>query len=120
MFGQKMYHPLKAQNGRDPRQWFMTAPWYRRRPFRNRFGQPAPNGSCVHFVSGGFWCLSLEAIQACDIPDSRLNHNGGDVAIGEQLWQGRYQMRQFNDNKRLIHTSAHERRGFREEFPWRR
>jgi hypothetical protein len=117
MFGQCMFHPLRAP-GKDPRTWFQQASWYRGRPFRDRRGAEAPNGDCIHFITGGFWCVSVAALKACDIPDIRLNHNGGDICIGEQLWQNGYRLQAFNPNKTLIHTSAHARRGYREKLPW--
>lgn len=119
MLGQKMYHPLQPRSGSDPRQWFRAAPWFRGRPFRDRFGRPAPNGNAIHFCTGGFFVLNASAMRNCDIPDSRLNHNG-DVALGEQLWQNGWELRQFNDNKQYVHTSAHPRRGYSEPFPWMR
>lgn len=119
MLGQKMRHPLQVQPAKkDPRQWFKGAPWWRNRDFRNKRGQPAPNGDQIHFVVGGFWAISMAAIKTCDIPCPRLNHNGGDVCIGEQLYQGGFAMKQFNDDKKFVHTSAAPRRGFHERFPW--
>ena len=119
MLGQKMRHPLRGVNtNKDPRDWFKAGSWWKGREFRNKRGQPAPNGDQIHFVVGGFWAISLEAIKACDIPDTRLRHNGGDCLIGEQLYQNGFQMKQFNDEKKFVHTSAAPRRGYREKFPW--
>ena len=53
-----------------------------------------------------------------DLPDTRLIHNGGDICIGEQIYQSGFKMKQFNESKQYIHTSAAPRRGYREKFPW--
>lgn len=119
MYGGLMYHPLQRRSPeQDPRLWFRNAPWFRNKDFRNQQGRGVPNGDKIHFCVGGFWCLSVEAMRACQIPDTRLNHNGGDICIGEQLWQGGFKMKQFNEKKQYIHTSAAPRRGFSERFPW--
>jgi hypothetical protein len=120
MYGSLMWHPLKHPQGKDPKAWFRAAKWYRDQPFRDQRGRGTPNGNKIHFCVGGFWAISLEAMKACDIPCTRLNHNGGDICIGEQLWQGGYAMKSFNGKKEFIHTSASPRRGFKERFPWYR
>lgn len=121
MYGFKMFHPLQRPDPRkDPRAWFRNAAWHKGLDFRNANGRSAPNGNKVHFVVGGFWAISTECIRAADIPDTRLNHNGGDITIGEQIYQAGYKMKQFNENKQYVHTSAAPRRGFKEKFPWYR
>lgn len=117
MLGVKMLHPLKSHR-RDPRQWFRNASWWQNKHFCTRQGKEAPNGNTIHFIVGGFWALRTSAIRDCDIPDSRLSHNGGDIVIGEQLHQNGYKIKLFNQGKELIHTSASPRRGFSETFPF--
>ena len=99
-------------------QWFRDAPWYRQRQFRTAHGSCAPNGNCVHFPVGWFWCARTSALLACDIPCKRLNHNGGDVTIGEQLHQGGYRTVAFNVGKCHIFTPPKSRRGYVESPPW--
>jgi hypothetical protein len=118
MLGQPLYHPVQAKKYPKALSWFREALWHQKRQLRNRRGQSAPNGDCIHFVHGAFWVANLEAVRSADIPDLRLNHNGGDVCIGEQLWQNRWTIRPFNANKQLIHMNAHARRGYKETFPW--
>lgn len=121
MFGVRMLHVFKpGRKGKDPRKWFQNASWWRGLHFRTKQGADAPNGNTIHFIVGGFWALKTDAIAACEIPDMRLNHNGGDICIGEQLHQNDYGIRLFNRNKEIIHTSASPRRGFNEVFPWYR
>jgi hypothetical protein len=111
LYGLKMLHPLQQRNGRDPRNWFRQADWWRGRPFQDRKGHDAPNGQFVHFCVGGFWAISLAAIRACNIPDVRLSHNGGDCCIGEQCHQNGYKLKLFNERKQLIDISAAPPRG---------
>lgn len=101
-------------------QWFREAAWYRQRQFRTAQGQCAPNGNCIHFPVGWFWCARTAALLACDIPCTRLNHNGGDTTIGEQLHQGGYRTVAFNVGKSCVFTPPKSRRGYVESPPWMR
>lgn len=118
MYGSIMWHPLKCPEPKDPRAWFRNGPWFKNKNFRNRQGRGVPNGDKIHFCVGGFWAISTECLRASGIPDTRLNHNGGDICIGEQIYQSGFKMKQFNENKQYIHTSAAPRRGFHEKFLW--
>jgi hypothetical protein len=120
MLGVKMMHPLKSPKGKDPRKWFHNAIWWRGVPFQTKQGREAANGNMIHFIVGGFWALRTDAIKRCQIPGPRLNHNGGDILIGEQLHQQGLKLKLFNKDKEFIHTSASPRRGFHEVFPWYR
>jgi hypothetical protein len=119
MLGMRRQHPLiHASPRRDPRQWFRSATWWRNRSMRDAKGNPIPNGSRIHFCPGGFFALRVDAMKACDIPDTRLCHNGGDIVIGEQLWQGGFTLRSFNEEKSVVAQNDSPRRGFRERFPF--
>lgn len=98
--------------------WFRQASWFNGRQFRTAQGRDAPNGTCIHFPVGWFWCVRTSAIAACDIPCKRLNHNGGDVTIGEQLHQHGFRTVSFNNNKSQIYTPPKSRRNYSERFPW--
>lgn len=95
-------------------QYIRERPWYRGRLFRDAKGKESPNGNKIHFVAGGFWAMSVEAMRACDVPDLRLQHNGGDYCIGEQLWQNGFGLRKWNSQKQFVHTSSVPRRGLSE------
>jgi hypothetical protein len=110
MYGAKFVWTLQAGQA----NWMRSRPWYRARPFRAANGRPSPNGDKIIFVAGGFWALSTEAMRACNIPDEALGHNGGDYTIGEQLWQGGYDLKAWNGQKQFIHTSSVPRRGLNE------
>ena len=89
--------------------------WYKRRPWSGRSGQESPNETHVPFASGSFWALHTASMRQADVPDERLQHNGGDYAIGAQLWQNRFGMRGFSSNKELVQWSAVTRRGLHEK-----
>jgi len=124
LYGARMFHDLQMYQkaGHDPTRWFRTGAWNRGVNFRVRNQEKyAPNGSVIDFCAGWFWCMGTDAIKAADIPDARLNHNGGDVTIGEQIHQAGYKMKMFNKGKVFISCPSKEqggRRGYEENFPW--
>lgn len=92
--------------------WLRRAPWHKGRPMRGRQRDvPVPNGASVHFVSGGCWAVRTSTIYAAQIPDVRLEHNGGDICIGEQVYQAGGTMVVWNHNKQQVVTSSVPRRG---------
>ncbi len=111
MYGAKYIWTL--QNGQS--QWMKSRPWYRGKPFRSANGKPVANGDKIIFAAGGFWALSTEAMRVCDIPDANLGHNGGDYTIGEQLYQGGFELKAWNGQKQFVHTSSVPRRGLSEQ-----
>jgi hypothetical protein len=54
---------------------------------------------------------------SCNIPDPEIGHNGGDVCIGEQLYQGGYQAKSWNAKKQFVNTSSVKRRGETKPMP---
>jgi ADP-heptose:LPS heptosyltransferase len=96
--------------------WVKSADWYKNREFRDKAGNQAPNGFKIHFASGSCWMLKTECIKQCDIPDKRLKHNGGDIAIGEQIWQNGWNLKNWNSDKRIVLWSSVPRRGHQESI----
>jgi hypothetical protein len=113
MFGAPYVWNLKA----GQKEWLESRPWYRGKAWRLHNGKPAPNGNKIVFCTGGFWAITNEAIKNCNIPDVGIGHNGGDVTIGEQLYQGGYGMKAFNGKKQFVHTSSVPRRGVTMPMP---
>lgn len=113
MFGSPYHWHMKP--GQD--DWVRKASWYRGKSFRDIKGNATPNGNKIHFASGSCWILSVDAMQHCGIPDARLGHNGGDVMIGEQLWQGGYKLKSWDPKKQLVNWSSVPRRGLSEAHP---
>ncbi len=123
MFGNIMYHDLAIyKKGLEPAKWFREADWYRGKNFRVKVGQhEVSNGSIIDFAVGWCWAMNTEAMRAANIPDIRLNHNGGDITIGEQMHQAGFGIRQWNKGKSLIACPTKAgggRRGYSEKFPW--
>lgn len=126
MYGSKMFHDLSVYNkdAHNPADWFRQADWYNNIPMRVRGSENiAPNGSIIDFAVGWFWALNMGVVRAANIPDTRLNHNGGDITIGAQVHQAGHKIAQFNKGKVFISTPKKEdggRRvgGYEESFPW--
>lgn len=124
LYGRKMVHDLAAfaSDTYDPRIWFQSAPWWRNRPFKLKNSErTAPNGSCITFVAGWFWAAEIAALKEAQVPDIRLNHNGGDIVIGAQIDQAGYLIKNFNSDKEYVFTPPKDqggRRGYSEPFPW--
>src|ERR1019366_4575594 len=124
LYGWPMSHDLAifAKRGNDPYAWFKQAKWWRGRSLwlRGRAIE-APNGSVVTFVPGLFWAIATSLIREGSIPDSRLDHNGGDICIGEICHQLGYRIKAFNSNKTMVYTPPREgggRRGTSQPFKW--
>jgi hypothetical protein len=123
LYGAWHYHDLMSvkREGAPRERWFTVAPWWKGRPLYTNKGQrPAANGSQIVFASGGFWALATDTIREANIPDERLNHNGGDITIGCQVTQAGYRVVDFSPKpkKEVIAWSDATRRGFQENFPW--
>jgi GT2 family glycosyltransferase len=121
LFGARFTHDPSAyaRPGHDPYAWFRSAPWWRGVPHgTRRDDRPAAGGRHVHFVAGGFWAASVDALRQADVPDARLRHNGGDITIGEQMRQAGYRLGVFDQDKVLVGRSMTPRRGYSEDFPW--
>ncbi len=91
--------------------WVKAAPWYLGVPFCDQRGREVANGNKVRFATGSLWALATAVIQAQDIPDARLAHNGGDYMVGAAVAQGGWKLKEFSDRKSLVNWSAYDRRG---------
>lgn len=121
MYGTKFFHDLMPyrRQGFSPEKWFHAATWWQKRNlFMSGGARETPNGSQIVFCTGGFWALATEVIRKADIPDVRLNHNGGDITIGEQVHQAGFKVKDFCRGKRPVCWSDAPRRGYKEDFPW--
>jgi len=107
MFGAPFVWTLKP----GQRQWYEGRAWHKGKPWRAHNGKPSPNGNKILFCTGGFWAITYEAIVKANIPDAELGHNGGDVTIGEQLYQAGFGMKTWNAKKQFVHTSSVGPRG---------
>lgn len=110
MVGPRYFYSM----GKPHIDWVKQATWYKGRDFRDKTGNQAPNGFKIHFSSGSCWMLRTVCIKECDIPDVRLKHNGGDICIGEQIWQNGWSLKSWNSDKRVVLWSSVPRRGHQE------
>lgn len=122
LYGIRFIHDLKSYHvgAHDPNAWFKAATWWRGKDWavRGRETSTSPNGSVIPFVAGGFLALATDVIGQQDIPDPRLRHNGIDVALGAQVYQAGWKLRDFNRSKVHVFSSGAPRRGLAEAFPW--
>jgi hypothetical protein len=129
LYGVKFLHDLMTYHNRGfkPERWFREALWHTGSWMHLPGGQRVgPNGHVVSFVSGGFWALAAETVRQAQIPDTRLDHQGGDVCIGEQVHQAGGKIVDFCRGKRPVAWSDYPPRGSshrgpgEKEFPWSR
>jgi hypothetical protein len=71
--------------------WIKAAPWYKGRPFMRGDATRGPNKGRlgIAFLRGSYWWLRTDLLRELNWPDPRLNHNGGDTALSEAIWQAR-------------------------------
>lgn len=80
--------------------WIEDQPWYRghsvraksTEQMRQRRQRPKPYS--VRFATGGYWVADMKSLRLYDWPLTILDHNGGDVMLGELCRQ---------QNLRLVH-----------------
>lgn len=71
--------------------WIKAAKWYTGRPVELIRGKPA-----VNFHTGGYWWLRTDVLKKLDWPDERLSHNGGDVMLGQAVYQSHLPRHHFD------------------------
>lgn len=120
MYGLKMYYVFDFKK-EDPRDWLAQQPWHRGRPLRTKTGVPAPNGSASHFCADWFFAMRTDIARACDMPPAGL-YAGGELVLGEQLYQHGYVLKNFNVGKAYIFQPAYRDLPKRENsvysLPW--
>ena len=80
-------------------QWIRNAAWYTQRAFMaasSWYKNKTIRGTGIAFIRGSYWWLKTETLRALDWPDTRLNHNGGDTALSEAIWQSRQPQHDFH------------------------
>jgi hypothetical protein len=120
MYGLRLYYRLRLGDT-DPRVWFYQQPWHNGQPFRTHKGSPAPNGDTIHFGADWFWVLSTQAMQDCNIPTLGMPHVGGDIIMGEQLYQHGYSIKPFNLGHSMVKPTKlalRDRMACDTRFPW--
>lgn len=90
-------------------------PWYA--------GQPVGGNKKPRFCTGGWWVARHAELARWDYPFLAIQHNGGDVLLGELCRQQGYKVVHYNRNvainaNREGRESAAARRGVTTERPW--
>jgi len=104
MLCHKQMHILQTDGVKDPRDWFRNSPWFKGRGFRTKLGTEAPNGNTIHYPTRGVWVIAKSAIADCLVPDVRVSDDSLEICIGEQLWQGGYELRSIDTQRKLLHV----------------
>ncbi len=92
-------------------EWMRSGVWHRNKAFRDKLGRPSTTGQSIHFITGSCWAMKASLIRDADIPDRRLAHNGGDVTLGEQVYQAGATLKGWNGDKKTVLWSSVKRRG---------
>lgn len=125
LYGFRYLHdPKSCADPENPLKWFKEAKWWRDRQLLDNvpgWSSVSENGTIIPFAAGYFWALHADTMRFAQIPDERLNHNGGDITIGAQVLQADFRLCDFNTGKKYVSCPTRDqggRRGYSEAFPW--
>lgn len=104
--GQPFYITYEPGEG----EMIQTSPWYTGRPFQ-QFMDKKKQKPGVMFAQGSYWWLRTDIMRRLEWPDRRLNHNGGDILLGQALWQQNLPFHRFHDG---VRPNDAKRRGYNE------
>jgi hypothetical protein len=121
MYGIKLYYTFDFER-EDPRPWLEAQSWHKGKHLRTRRGGTAPNGDCSHFCADWFFLMKTDVLKKCLIPPDGAEQKGGDILIGEALYQHGYAIKTFNTAKSLVYQPLYRdmpRRGDKlHKYPW--
>lgn len=114
MYGKAYFYEISASHI----EWIQQAKWYGNKPFRIHEKKDKKTGKVskrpkVDFATGGFWAIETSWLTENDWPDVRINHNGGDVMMGEALYQTGGRVKNWDYG---VAISDAKRRGFSEKI----
>lgn len=69
--------PYSIDVAGNQRQWIEDQPWYTGKPIPDKLG----------FATGGGWIADFDVLRNLDYPWPVLDHNGGDVMLGQAIYQ---------------------------------
>jgi hypothetical protein len=72
------------------RDWIEDQPWYS--------GKSVRKPHVPHFCTGGWWGIRTSVLHAWEWPSKALQHEGGDVMLGELCRQQGYKLGKFTDH----------------------
>lgn len=113
MYGKVYFYELSNSHT----TWIKEAPWYSGKPFKTRTKKDKRTGKQVtrikaDFATGGFWAIETNWITENNWPDPRINHNGGDIMMGEAIHQTGGQVKNWDYGVKI---SDAKRRGYSEK-----
>lgn len=85
-------------------KWIRRATWFRNRAFQTI----SKKRRGIKFIQGSYWWIKTAVIARIGWPDVRLNHNGGDTALSEAVWQNGFKQLEFTYG---VDIDCAERRG---------
>lgn len=114
MYGKRYFYEISNSHV----EWIQAAGWYGKRPFRLHEKIDKKTGKKkirpkVDFATGGFWAVETSWVREWDWPDVRINHNGGDVMMGEAIYQTGGDVKNWDYGVKI---SDAKRRGFSEKI----
>lgn len=114
MYGKRYFYEISNSHIK----WIQEAEWYGERPFRIHRKKDKKTGKekqrfKVDFATGGFWAIEASWIKEWNWPDPRINHNGGDIMMGEAVYQTGGDVKNWDYGVKI---SDAKRRGFSEKI----
>jgi hypothetical protein len=121
MYGIKLYYTFDFEK-EDPRPWLAKQYWHKGKPLRTRKGTPASNGDTSHFCADWFFLAKTDALYRCPFPPEGPEQKGGDILIGEMLYQNGYAIKTFNVAKSVVYQPLYRDMPRRSDklhsYPW--
>lgn len=76
----------------DQMEWVKKQPWHNNRPISPR----------VAFCTGGLWLIKTSILLEHSWPPSDCIHRGGDVMLGQMMYQQKYKIKTLRDKSGLL------------------
>lgn len=74
----------------NQKAWVQAQPWYTGRSFEGR--------KQANFVQGAWWVAEMAFLESINYPWPELQHRGGDVMLGEAIFQQGRRLSRYNHN----------------------
>ena len=104
--------PWASPSSKGQEEFIKQATWYKNKPFKI-----INNRHFAVFAQGSYWWIRKDIILALDWPDPRLEHNGGDILLGEAIHQNDIKFHHFPKHCFGVQPNCAERRGINQVPP---
>jgi ADP-heptose:LPS heptosyltransferase len=113
MYGKRYFYEISNSHI----TWIKDAVWYSGKSFRVHTSKDKRTGRDkvrpkVDFATGGFWAIEASWLREWNWPDPRINHNGGDIMMGEAIRQTGGDVKNWDYG---VNISDAKRRGYSEK-----